>query len=331
MAFMTILANSADQVVMTNWIGKFLLMLHDSIGNFGWTVVVFTIILRLILSPLDIWQKISMRKQQAKMAAIQPEMAKLQKQYKNNEDELKRQQMLLQKKASINAFSSCLPMIISMIVFFVVFAGFRELVVYENQLILAKLNDMYLEMTAAGNTAEEINAALAATYEPASWLWIKNVFMSDIGTNVIPSFENFTSTGMGGIGAVMPNGVNASYETLVGPAMELYNKQSFWNASRWNGYFVLPILAIGTSFLSTWLMQKMNPQPSMGDEEQQKMQKSTMKVMNYLMPLMLGFFAIMYSAAFAIYYVMSNILMTLAQILFTVIMNAVDKKKAAKA
>lgn len=329
MAFMTLIASTVDQVEMTNLVGKLLLLLREGVGNFGWTVVVFTIILRLALLPLDIWQKFSMRKQQKKMAALQPKLAKIQKQYANNPEMLRQKQYELQRSSGVNMLASCLPMIVTMVVFFVVFAGFRALVVYDNQLIVARLNDAYNEMVAAGASAEEIKAHLAAMYQPEGWLWIKNVHMSDIGTNVIPSYENFISSGWGGINATLPNGLSASYETLVGPAMEVYNKQSFWDVARWNGYFVLPILAIATSFLSTMLLQKMQPQTNMAvDEEQKKAQQKSMKMMNYIMPLMLGVFAIMYSAAFAIYYVVSNILSTLTSVIFNLIIKKVDEKSA---
>ncbi len=329
MAFMTLLASTVDQVEMTNLVGKLLLLLREGVGNFGWTVVVFTIILRFALLPLDIWQKFSMRKQQKKMAALQPNLAKIQKQYANNPEMLRQKQYELQRSSGVNMLASCLPMIVTMVVFFVVFAGFRALVVYDNQLIVARLNDAYNEMVAAGASAEEINAHLAAMYQPEGWLWIKNVHMSDIGTNVIPSYENFISSGWGGINATLPNGLSASYETLVGPAMEVYNKQSFWDVARWNGYFILPILAIATSFLSTMLLQKMQPQTNMAaDAEQQKAQQKSMKMMNYIMPLMLGVFAIMYSAAFAIYYVVSNILSTLTSVIFNLIIKKVDAKSA---
>ena len=329
MAFMTLIASTVDQVEMTNLVGKLLLLLRAGVGNFGWTVVVFTIILRFALLPLDIWQKFSMRKQQKKMAALQPKLAKIQKQYANNPEMLRQKQYELQRSSGVNMLASCLPMIVTMVVFFVVFAGFRALVVYDNQLIVARLNDAYNEMVAAGASAEEINAHLAAMYQPEGWLWIKNVHVSDIGTNVIPSYENFISSGWGGINATLPNGLSASYETLVGPAMEVYNKQSFWDVARWNGYFVLPILAIATSFLSTMLLQKMQPQTNMAvDEEQKKAQQKSMKMMNYIMPLMLGVFAIMYSAAFAIYYVVSNILSTLTSVIFNLIIKKVDEKSA---
>ena len=303
--------------------------------GFGVTVIVFTIILRLILSPLDVWQRVAMRKQSLKMQEMRPKLEKLQRQYANRPDILRQKQYELERGSGMTMLASCLPMILTLVVFWVVFAGFRALITYENQMIIYNLDNIYsanIGAVQAGTmTMDELNAMLAAAYQPESFLWIKNVYMSDIGTNVIPSFENFLSTGVGGIGATLPQGLSASYETLVGPAMELYNKTSFWDIKRWNGYFILPILAIGTSIASTVLMQKLNPQQVVAaDPQQEKTQKMTMKIMTYIMPLMLGVFAIMYSAAFAIYYVMSNILMTAFSLSFALITKQIDKKRAAQ-
>ena len=46
---------TANAPELTNFIGKFIYIMYNAIGNFGWTVVVFTIILKVILSPLDFW------------------------------------------------------------------------------------------------------------------------------------------------------------------------------------------------------------------------------------------------------------------------------------
>ena len=58
MAFMNTLLSAE----MTNLIGKFLLVLYNAIGDFGWTVVVFTLLLKTVVLPLDIWQKFYMSK-----------------------------------------------------------------------------------------------------------------------------------------------------------------------------------------------------------------------------------------------------------------------------
>lgn len=309
---------------MTNWIGKLLLALYNAIGDFGWTVVVFAVILRVILSPLDIWQKISSRKQAKKMERIRPQLEKLQRQYANDPQMLRQKQSELQKKEKIHMFTSCIPMIITLVLFFFIWDGFRALVSYENEVIVEKLLAIYNENVGKVDAAT-LNQMLVDGYDLHSFLWVKNIFMSDIGTNVIPSLEQYLST----INAAMPD-VTVKYETLVGPAMEAYNKTGTWDFARWNGYFVLPVLSIATSFLTTKMLQSANQMPApTGTAEQQKSQQATMKVMNYVMPLMLGVFAIMYSAAFALYYFISNVMIALINITFTLIYKQIEKKNAA--
>lgn len=327
MAFMNYILSAE----MTNIVGKALLALYNGIGDFGWTVVVFTLILRTVVLPLDLWQKISMRKQSKAMARIKPQMEKLQKQYANRPDILRQKQAELQKKEKINIFASCIPMIVTIVIFFVVWSGFRALVAYENEVIIEKLIAVYNEnISAVANgtmTMDALNAKLAECYDLHSWLWVKNVFMSDIGTNVIPDAEQITGSAIGiNLGSInWPSGVG--YDDLAGPAMELYNKSTFWDVKNWNGYFVLPILSILTSFISTKLMQSQNPQMATGTPEQQKTQQATNKIMSYMLPVMLGIFAIIYSSAFAIYYFLSNVYTTVVGLVFNIIAKRKDKEE----
>ena len=263
-------------------------------------------------------------------------------------------------------------MIFTLVIFYVVFQGFRQYIVQYNQDKVTELYNIYLQffkdsdnveqilkvyneqLVAAGKTAvdtylsgdgfiegffpsydyirqagliDQLNASLVDKYPLESWLWVKNVFMSDTWANVIPSLDNFTSTKLGGIGATVPDIAGVSYDQLMSPIIDSYNKKSFWNMSKWNGYFILPILSIATSFLSTTLQQKMQPVQVTGDQAQQKQQRIMNKTMTYLMPVVLGIFAIMYSAAFAIYYFVSNFMTMITSISFNLIIKNLDKKK----
>ena len=51
------------------------------------------------------------------------------------------------------------------------------------------------------------------------------------------------------------------------------------------------------------------------------------KILNYVMPLMLGIFAIIYSAAFAIYYFLSNVYSTVVSLIFNIIVKRKDKEE----
>ncbi len=376
--------NFLTSATLTNWVGKLLELLYKGIGNFGWTVVVFSIILKVVLSPLDIWQRVSMKNQQKKMEALKPKLEKLEKQYRNNPDLLKQKQYEVQREAKINVFATCLPLIVTMVVFFVVFSGFRALVTYENEVIVEELDKTYVEYVLDYNADKltdaqkaevditnwdalkaycedsshavvnafseyeeiqeenpeayaEMRTLLANKYkehlENDKWLWVKNIFKSDTGTDVIPSVKAYTSSGAGGISAKLEDTqTHTTYTNLTSPAAEILNKTKTWDIAKWNGYFILPLLSLLTSFLSTFIMQKTGSQATsaVGTAEQQAQQQKQMKMMNYMMPVMLAVFAMLYSSAFAIYYFMSNVMATITTLVVNMVMKFIDKKKAAK-
>lgn len=93
------------------WIMKFL---YWFIPNYGLTLVVFTLLVRLALFPLNIRQQ----KSTAKMALFQPKMQKLQKQYGKNKEKYQEELMKLYQEEGYNPMSSCLPMLLQMLVLF---------------------------------------------------------------------------------------------------------------------------------------------------------------------------------------------------------------------
>lgn len=84
MAFLSnVLLSAADTVIKEpSWLWeKLLLHVFNFIGNYGWRVVFFTVCLKLLLCPLDIYQRYKARKNQKITERLKPEMEKLQKQY----------------------------------------------------------------------------------------------------------------------------------------------------------------------------------------------------------------------------------------------------------
>jgi YidC/Oxa1 family membrane protein insertase len=87
---------------------RFLDWLYAVTGNYGWVIILFTIVVRIILFPL-------MRKQYysiAKMQRLQPKIQQLQQRYKKDREILQRKMMELYQKEGINPLSGCLPMLI---------------------------------------------------------------------------------------------------------------------------------------------------------------------------------------------------------------------------
>lgn len=327
MNFVSLLAAAPEH---TNLIAKFIDILNNGINGqggiaiFGVTVIVFTLIFKFALLPLDLWQKFSMRKQSKAMEKLRPQLEKLERQYANKPEILKQKQAELQRGQMTGMLGSCLPMIVTMVVFFVVLGGFNEYIRVENEKIVYTIAEAYNNGTAL---TEE---AIAALYAPEKFLWIKNIYMPDTWSAVIPTMEQYVGSGMGALNATRPDIANIPnwYETLIGPAASLNNKANFWNIAKWNGYLILPILSIITSILSAKLLSVSQANTAVGTKEQQQTQQKTQKFMNYIMPIMFGVFSLFYSSAFALYIFISSLFSTVFNLIFNMIVKSKDKKRA---
>ena len=118
--------------ISLNWIGKIIEWIIAGIGIVGVGVIVFSLILKFIVLPFDVFQRISMRKQNNKMKENQEKMEKLQKQYANDKEKYNQKVMEMYKANGISMFSSCLPMILSMVIFIVAINAFNAYAQYSN-------------------------------------------------------------------------------------------------------------------------------------------------------------------------------------------------------
>lgn len=117
---------------MLNWIGVIIRWLIESIGIVGVGIIVFTLILKTIVLPLDIYSRIKTKKQSLIMDSMRPQMEKLQKQYAGDEQMYRQKVMELQKKSGASMLGACLPMIVSLVIFFVVFGAFSDYTRFAN-------------------------------------------------------------------------------------------------------------------------------------------------------------------------------------------------------
>ncbi len=88
-----------------------LLFLHNNLGlSYALAIIVLTIGLRIVLTPLTIKQYTSMRA----MQKLQPKMKELQKKFKDDRQKLNEEIMKLYREHKVNPFGSCLPMVIQL-------------------------------------------------------------------------------------------------------------------------------------------------------------------------------------------------------------------------
>ncbi len=117
--------------VYLDWIGVIIKWVIG-IGSVGVGIILFSLLLKVIVLPFDVYQRISMRKQNIKMRDNKEKMEKLQKQYANNKEMYNQKLMEMYKENGISMFSSCLPMILSMIIFIVAIGAFNAYAQYSN-------------------------------------------------------------------------------------------------------------------------------------------------------------------------------------------------------
>ena len=95
--------------------------MHVYIPNYGFILIIFSVLIKLIVYPLT---KKSYQSTSA-MQKIQPELATIRDKYKNNPQKLNQAQMQLYKKKGVNPLGGCLPMLIQMPLLFALFVVFR--------------------------------------------------------------------------------------------------------------------------------------------------------------------------------------------------------------
>ena len=141
---------------MNDFLFNILAWIQSWVGSWGWAMVVFTVMIRLVLTPLDIKSRVSMRK----TTKLQPQLQALQKKYANDKEKLNAKTAELYKKEHINPLSSCLPLLLTWPILIAVFGAMR----------MAANKELLMQLTQILNNE-------VPTLE--RWLWIKNLWMPD--------------------------------------------------------------------------------------------------------------------------------------------------------
>jgi len=144
-------------------VGNLIRLMHKWIGSYGWTVVVFTVFLKIIMLPIDFWQRYSSRKSALKMQRIQPLLDGIDKRYGANTQRANEEKQKLYKKQGYSMLSTCLPMILSMVIFFVMFGGLRNYSTYSTIITFKDLSNEYYDTLQV--KFEEIGGDVYAAYK----------------------------------------------------------------------------------------------------------------------------------------------------------------------
>jgi len=96
---------------------KVLIWIENIVGNWGWAIILFTLLVKLILFPLSYKGMMSMQK----LKDLAPKMKELKERYKNDPAKMNAQMMEMYKKNGANPMGGCLPMVLQIPVFFALY------------------------------------------------------------------------------------------------------------------------------------------------------------------------------------------------------------------
>lgn len=304
--------------------------------SYGWVIVLFTLFVKLILSPFDFYTRYSTRKNNLIQKRLSGQVLKINQKFSSNREEANRQVAALYKKEGYNMIGSCVFMLINLVVTLVVFFGFfNSLKAISSYKVINQYGELHQTYYTELEKTNSIEAAEAKTLEAFleindknSFLWIENIWRKDSKVDSIPSYNDLVEAAK--------NSKNEEYVTFVNSISETeYNKvmASVKSENRsWNGFFILAALVAVTSLLQQYLTEKSNGTTDK-DKNQDPMtaqSQNTMKIMKLVLPIILIIFVTSNTASFGIYVLVGNIWGILTNLLFGVLVKKLTKKEEQK-
>ena len=254
---------SAPLGYVMEWIYKLL-------PNYGWDIILFTLLINIVKIPLQLSQQKSM----AKMSAFQPMLQEIQTKYKNKPEKQQEEMLKLQQDYGYKPTAGCVPMLLNFLVIFGVIGVVYNPLERIFHISAAALAAAGEALTAAGVS---FTAITRDTNIIAQVVAGNSGVIGCFSADQIATITEF-SQHMNFLG------IDLTRIPQIGLSLDL----------------VLPLLSVVTMFLSTHISMKASGQQMQG----------SMKLTMYLMPLMYLFFCFTYPLAFSLYYVISNIVMT---------------------
>lgn len=256
--------------ILSGPLGYVMEWIYKLLPSYGWDIIIFTLLINIVKIPLQLSQQKSM----AKMSAFQPMMMEIQTKYKDKPEKQQEEMLKLQQDYGYSPTAGCVPMLLNFLVMFGVIG-----VVYNPLERIFHISAAAL--TAAGEALTASGVAFTAITRDTNI--IAQVVAGNGGVLGCFSAEQITtitefSQHMNFLG------IDLTRIPKLGLSLDI----------------VLPLLSVITMLLSTHISMKASGQQMQG----------SMKLTMYMMPLMYLFFCFTYPLAFSLYYVISNIVMT---------------------
>ena len=293
-----------------NIFGYVLKLLYNIVGNYGWAIILFSVLVKVLMIPLSIKQQRTMKKNEK----IQGELKQIQFKYKNEPEKLNQEMMDLYKREGMNPFSGCLSSIIQIILLFSVFLLVRQPLTYMekmNQDVISKMEQIVTENDSNSKTAYQEIAVIQFARSLKNGSSVDESKISEIKDYIEQASLNMDLFGIDL--TQVPTKNPKDFKVLIIPIL----------------YVITSFISIRLSMASTTKKKKEEKKLiTDGTEEQEEKYNPTEdvnKTMGWMMPIMSVTIAIIAPLGLALYWLMNNILMIIERL---VINKFLDKEEA---
>ena len=295
--------------------------LLDLVGiqNIGLSIIIFTVFVRLIMTPLTIKQQKFTKINQA----MQPEITKIQKNYRNKKDQasLAKQNEEIQavyEKYGTSPTGGCAQILIQFPIFLAFFNVVRNVPAY-----IPQVKDIYMTAVTAIQQTPGYVDTINKIADGVHSSYISELPNNATSNQIIDVLNYFTADAWGQLADAMPS-ISGVIESVHHQVAGINNFIFGINVAQAPGfrlsvYLLIPILAALFQFLTTKTMK----QPDMGDNPAAGMTKS----MTYVMPLMSFYFCLVAPAGMGLYWATSALFMCIQQIIVNKYMEHADLDK----
>ncbi len=312
-----------------NWIYEAIYFIAGDPNSLGLAIIFFTIVARLLMTPLSYKQQQSM----FVMRKMQPEINKLQQKYSNASKDPEIQKKLaaetqkIYSKYSYNPFSGCLPLIIQLPIFFALYYIMKNAFVYIDHIndVYNQIANIVIENSAQGTELHETIRAFATELVPSK---LQETFYLTNASDICKLLNKISPDQWQTIESQLPSAAQSTvaglyaqqtaFETFFGIRVTETVGFSFTSIK-----ILIPILSGLTTWFSSWIMTRKNTASTEQLANQQK-------IMNIVMPLMMAWITVQCPAGIGIYWIAGNIFMIIQQQLFNIYFDKLAEKENIK-
>ena len=291
--------------IVTVPFGFVLKLLYDLTTNYGVAIILFSILVKIVLMPMNAKSK----KSTMKMSRLTPDIERIKKKYP---DDTNKQQQLTQElyqKEGVSTCGGCIWSFIPLLILFPLYTVIRQPIEYM-----------------LGETAENAQVIVDTIKAAAPDLFGKNEYYAQmIAARHIPDYIEQIKAVIPDISEATLAGVNFDFlgvDLGLQPSINVFA----WEAYDWAhfGLFLFPLLSAGSQVLSMLISNKMNDsvvtdEKGIQDKETAKnsQQNQTAKTMMWMMPIMSLWIGFTVPCALSVYWLISGVLGTITDMIMT--------------